>query len=135
MAVAAVPAAVIEIAAKAREAGLESVELGEGGHGAAHAGVEIGVWASPVGAEKAVRAVVRDGQRMDFDAPERVPKVIDGGKDRTVGGHQGGEVLVGEPEARRRGVPGEEDDSPPRHSLELGEAVLTIRPVMDGEHG
>ena len=132
---AAVPGAVVEIAAKAREAWLQRFELGEGGHGAPHAGVEIGVRASPVRAEKAIRAIVRDGQRMDFDGPERVPKVIEGGKDRTIDGYQGGEVLVGEPEARRGGIPGEENDSAPRHSLELGEAVLPIRPVMDGEHG
>src|SRR5215510_624914 len=66
---AALPRAIVEIAAEALEAGLESAaELGKGGDGAAHAGVEIGVRPSPVRAEESIRAIVRDWHGLGLDA-------------------------------------------------------------------
>src|SRR5262249_57975594 len=103
--------AVVEIAREAREARLERGELRERRDGAAHARIEIRARPAPVRSEKAVRAVVRDRQRLRLDTPEDGTDLVQAREDRAVDGDEGREIVAREPEGRCGRIPREDDDA------------------------
>src|SRR5438552_1696510 len=133
MSVTAMPGAASQVAAQSGHAGLDVGDLGERGHRAAHAGVEIRLRAAPVRAEEAVGAVVRDEEWARLDAPQRLSELVDRREDRAIDRPDLWEIIVDQPEARERGVPAEDHHALPGDSRQLGEAARAIGPVMHGE--
>ena len=68
----AVPGSVLEVAAQPRQPGFDVADFGERRHGAADAGIEVGMRPAPVRAEEAVGAIVGNEQRAALEVAQHL---------------------------------------------------------------